>query len=438
MKYRFFLKPKGWRTNILLVSVALVSGVFITHSLLREQQSTQNTPPTTSVPKITDKKVAALGYLEPQGEVIQIDAPSSNQSERIERLLVKQGDKVKTGQVIAILDSRDSSLAEFQIAQKQVKVAQARLAQVQAGAKKSDILAQNAKFQQTKAELAGQVNIQKATIAELAAQLQGEQNAQQATIERFQAELNNSQSDCSRYQSLYRKGTVSEQSRDNNCLKEETNRKQIEEAQANLNRIVTSRGKQIEEAQANLNRTISTQQRQIEEAQATLDATAEVRLVDVQVANAELQQALADVQKAKADLALAYIKAPKDGQILKIHTWPGESVDEQGIVELGRTSQMYVRAEVYETDITKVRIGQRAKIQSDGIYGILGDLQGTVAEIGLSIGKKDVLGTDPVADADARVVEVKICLDSKDSQQVAGLTNLQVKAVINTVTSTRQ
>jgi HlyD family secretion protein len=99
---------------------------------------------------------------------------------------------------------------------------------------------------------------------------------------------------------------------------------------------------------------------------------------------------------------------------------------------------MYVRAEVYETDITKVRIGQRAKIQSDGIYGILGDLQGTVAEIGLSIGKKDVLGTDPVADVDARVVEVKICLDSKDSQQVAGLTNLQVKAVINTVTSTRQ
>ena len=47
---------------------------------------------------------------------------------------------------------------------------------------------------------------------------------------------------------------------------------------------------------------------------------------------------------------------------------------------------------------------------------------GTVDRIGLKIGKKDVLDTDPAADTDARVVEVEIRLD--DPQQVAGLTNL--------------
>jgi HlyD family secretion protein len=55
-----------------------------------------------------------------------------------------------------------------------------------------------------------------------------------------------------------------------------------------------------------------------------------------------------------------------------------------------------------------------------------------VEDIGLKIAKKDVLGTDPVADADARVVEVKIRLDLSDSKKVASLTNLKVKLFIKT------
>jgi HlyD family secretion protein len=89
---------------------------------------------------------------------------------------------------------------------------------------------------------------------------------------------------------------------------------------------------------------------------------------------------------------------------------------------------MYVVAEVYETDIGKVHIGQRATIQSATIGGTL---QGTVVEKGWKIAKKDVLNTDPASDVDARVVEVKISLDPADSQRVAGLTNLQVDVTIN-------
>ena len=47
---------------------------------------------------------------------------------------------------------------------------------------------------------------------------------------------------------------------------------------------------------------------------------------------------------------------------------------------------------------------------------------------GLKVGKKDVLSTDPVADADARVVEVDIRLD--DAEPAAALTNLRVDVTI--------
>jgi HlyD family secretion protein len=46
------------------------------------------------------------------------------------------------------------------------------------------------------------------------------------------------------------------------------------------------------------------------------------------------------------------------------------------------------------------------------------------------VGRQNVLGTDPVADADARVVEVKIRLTPESSTQVSGLSNLEVTVVI--------
>ena len=56
-----------------------------------------------------------------------------------------------------------------------------------------------------------------------------------------------------------------------------------------------------------------------------------------------------------------------------------------------------------------MRLGQKATISSDN-GAFTGELQGSVVEIGRKIGKKDVLNTDPAADVDARVVEVKIAL----------------------------
>jgi HlyD family secretion protein len=90
---------------------------------------------------------------------------------------------------------------------------------------------------------------------------------------------------------------------------------------------------------------------------------------------------------------------------------------------------MMVVAEVYETDILRVRPGQQATISNRALPETT--LQGRVERVGLQIGKKDVLNTDPAADVDARVVEVYIRLDPESSARVAGLTNLQVNVAID-------
>jgi HlyD family secretion protein len=128
------------------------------------------------------------------------------------------------------------------------------------------------------------------------------------------------------------------------------------------------------------------------------------------------------------------VRVPISGQILRINTRVGELVStQQGIAELGRTNQMYAIAEVYETDIVKVRPGQQATITSEyGGFG--GEIQGKVDEIGLQIGKTRLNQdqTNPTNDVNARVVEVKIRLNPQDSPKVAALTGMQVRVKINT------
>ena len=135
--------------------------------------------------------------------------------------------------------------------------------------------------------------------------------------------------------------------------------------------------------------------------------------------------AAAELDRARAELARAHVYSPIDGSVIEVHAREGELVGPEGIVELGRTDHMFAIAEVYETDIGRVRIGQRAVATSPALPE---PLTGTVDWINLKVAKADVLGTDPAARQDARVVEVEIRLD--DSERAASLTNLQVKVEI--------
>ncbi len=369
------------------------------------------------------KTVTALGRLEPKGTVIKLSAPTSNNGNRVDRLLVKEGDRIKAGQTIAILDSRDRLQAALDEAQEQVQLAQAKWVQVRSGAKTGEINAQAAKSRQTQVELENDRASQADEISRVQAQWDGDRQSQEATIRRIQATLKNAQAEFSRYQQLQAQGGISKSELDGKRLTLDTAQQQVEEAQAVLNRINLTAQRQINQAQTKLQRTISSGSQQVQQANATLNQVAEVRPVDVQV-----DQAIAAAKQAKANLDQAYVKAPQDGMVMKIHTHAGEVVSStDGIVELGQTTQMDAVAEVYQSDFSKVKVGQKARITSDSISG---ELTGTVSRTGWQIQRQNVINTDPSSNIDSRIVEVHVALDAESSRKAAKFTNLQVQVAI--------
>ena len=386
MSLAAFKKSRRWIIGLLVTVPALV-GTILLWSLEREEISQSSQLAAVALPK----KVTALGRLEPASEVIRLFAPLALDGDRVAQLLVKRGDWVEANQVIAILESRDRLQAELVETQKAVSVAQARLAQVKAGAKR------------------GEIEAQLAAIAQLEAEKNTEIEAQQANITRLETQLANAEIEYQRHQTLYQQGAISASLRDSKRTEYLTASQQLAEAQATRKRIQTSK------------------QQELNGAKATLDQIAEIRPVDVEVAQTEVEQAIAAVKQAKTELEQAFICTPTAGRILKIEAYPGEKIGDDGIVQLGQTDQMVAIAEVYQTDVHKLRLGQTAIVTGDGFSG---KLQGIVSEIGLQVEQQKVFSNEPGENLDRRVVEVEIRLSPRASQRVASLTNLQVQVAI--------
>ncbi len=336
-------------------------------------------------------KVGALGRLEPASEVVNVSIPGFLSNDRVAELKVKQGDWLEKGGVIARLDSYSRMVAARDRAMGRVEVARARLKQVEAGAK------------------AGEIKAQEAEIRRLEAQLEGEIAEQRATLARLTAEVKNAQIEYDRNRSLIDSEVISRSVMDSKLLTLQT-------AQANL-----------EQAKSAQQKIVQTLKAQIAEARATRDRIAEVRPVDVAVAQAELQEALSALKQAEADLNLTVIRAPIDGAVLQVYARPGEVVTSKGIVEMGSTDRMLAVAEVYQSDINRVALGQPAIVTGQAFSGIV---RGKVSEIGLQVSRQSVMNSQPGENLDRRIVEVKIALTPEDSQKVKHLTNLQVSVTI--------
>jgi HlyD family secretion protein len=421
--------PQLPRSLIILGTTIVVGfGGFQVYKIRQNKQEKTSSTQAATITTPPVRTVTALGRLEPRGKVIKLSAPTPTQGNRVERLLVKEGDMVKVGQVVAILDSRSRLQAAYQEAEATVKIAQINLEKVQQGAKIGEIKAQKAEIGRIEAQRIGDESGQQLTILRLEAQWQGETTSQRAIINRLQVQLKNAQLELERYQQIYRDGAISQSLFDSKTLTVETIAQQLKEATANLERMDKTGRRQIEEAKTALNRIRSTGGEQIISAKATLNKIAEVRPIDVAAAMAELNRAKAVAKQAKASLDQVYIKSPQKGIIFDIHTRAGELVGNEGIVEIGETSQMYAVAEVYQSDISKIIPQQRVKILSSSLEG---ELQGTVDRIGWEVKRQNVINSDPSDNIDARVVEVYIKLDPQSSQKAEKFTNLQIKAVIS-------
>ncbi|MEB3227613.1 MAG: HlyD family efflux transporter periplasmic adaptor subunit, partial [Synechocystis sp.] len=420
---------------------AMVVGVLATGGAIFYALKSGSSVETESAPSVMEtsntqtasnnQPISALGRIAPMGEIFKLSAsPGSFGGSRVEKILMREGDTVKEGQVVAVLDSYEQKTAAVMSAREAVKVAQANLAIVEAGAKPGEIAAQQAQVAKAQAELQQEFAVNQATLASLVKQLEGEKIEQQATIDRLQAEVRQAELDDRRYRALAENGAIALADWEQRRLTLETSKQRLQEAKARLMKTEATLTEKIREQQSIRDKDAQTMLLQRESARATLAQISEIRKVDVEKAKAELDLSLARFNEAKAELDKSVVRAPVEAQVLKIYTRPGEKIDDQdGIADLGITSQMTVIAEVYENDVARVKNGQTAWIKSEN-DSFTGELEGRVGKIGYKIGKNDVLDADPAADIDARVVEVTITLSPQASKEVARLSNANVLVTI--------
>jgi HlyD family secretion protein len=296
--------------------------------------------------------VGCLGRIEPLDGVVHVAARAlGGQPSIVGRLLVKEGDAVRVGQVLAELESRHQLEAAVLQAQAQIEVARKRLAQVQAGAKPSELA------------------------------------AQQAEIERLQMELTNAEQEHRRYASLG----------------DNVTRSQIDALQLRVD--ATSKS--------------------LTAAKQRLASLTEVRPVDVELARAEFDAAVRNEARARAERDATIIHSPTDGRVTKIFAWPGEQVQNEGLLELAPAGPVYVVAEVPESDIRRVKVGQRAAISGDGVPP---GTEGTVERIAIKVLQNQLVHVDPATFSDARIVNVWIKV--ANGEPLANLINMRVDVII--------
>jgi HlyD family secretion protein len=166
---------------------------------------------------------------------------------------------------------------------------------------------------------------------------------------------------------------------------------------------------------------------ELAEAEAQLATLSVPRAEDVAVAEARAASARAARDAARAEAALSRVVAPFAGTVLAIHARPGQQVGTDGVLDLADLSEMQVVAEVYETDLPRLRLGAAAEVV---VPGEAQRLSARVVQIGWQVRRSLQATTDPVAAVDARTVEVRLALDAAGAEVVRRRSNMQVQVAI--------
>lgn len=382
----------GWRFVLVaivfagLVSIGyrLLPGVSTTWSSARSHRAEGRNAAAREPPPAARARVAALGRLAPRGEIVNVGAP---EGDRLARLTVEEGQRVRRGEILAYLESQAERVAErTQIA--------ARLAEAT-----SRVRSETAFGRAVISESTARVRLQE-DLPDL------EIRVHEAKVRVLEAELQNSQRDLERVRGLRRQDLISQQELERQALTVHRNRLDLEAARVLLEKLQRARDLELAVAQS---------QRSTAEASLPRALTA-----------VEIESLRASLVLAEARIERTIIRAPIDGRILKIIMRSGEATGMRPILQMGDTSHMYAIAEVYETDVGLVRAGQSATVTSPALSR---PLTGRVEMIGTVVAKNAIVDIDPAALADRRVVEVKVRLD--ESEPAARLLNLQVQVEID-------
>ena len=126
---------------------------------------------------------------------------------------------------------------------------------------------------------------------------------------------------------------------------------------------------------------------------------------------ARVRLARAKVAEARARIEKATVRSPISGTVLRRFRNTGEVVTPASgaaIVSIGDLTVCRVRAEIDETDIARVRVGQRAYVTAEAY----GDKRfwGRVLSVGPVLGQKNLRSDDPAERQDATILETLVAL----------------------------
>jgi HlyD family secretion protein len=284
----------------------------------------------------------------------------------VETLYVDEGDRVITGQPLAVL-KRDVAEARLAQAEQALNTARAQMAEVESRPMRSEVEAAEEQVRQAQAQLAQQ----------RAAVQQAQQSVVQsrAQLHQLQAELNLAATQLERSASLLDRNFIS--------------RSEYDQAQTQY-RVAQERaaaGQQaIEVGQANVRAT----QASVQAAQANVKALeARLRTVrigatpeEIEVARQRVAEAERALRVARQQVQEAVVTAPFAGIITAINAELGQPVGPQGVVRLV-SSALEIRLDVDETNLADLAVGQEAVVSSSVFPG--DTFHGQVSEIGAAV-----------------------------------------------------
>ena len=124
----------------------------------------------------------------------------------------------------------------------------------------------------------------------------------------------------------------------------------------------------------------------------------------------------------RAQLEKTSIRSPLTGVILRKYLNAGESVwsspnsPSHPIVTVADVTTLRMRAEVDETEVGKVQVGQRAYVMADAYSRQ--KFWGRVTRIGQVLGKKRIRTDEPTERVDTKILEALIELDKGQQLQL--------------------
>lgn len=133
----------------------------------------------------------------------------------------------------------------------------------------------------------------------------------------------------------------------------------------------------------------------------------------------------ATVEYCRKLLEKTYITAPISGKVIHKYLEEGEIINREiYMLTIADVEKIRVNAEVDETDIGKIKIGDPVEITSDAYHGRI--FRGEIYEISDYAGIRKVTPNNPVKNLDMKVVQVKIEFKTKTPFKIGMTTDVKI------------